>query len=209
MITNLPLEIYELFINCQSNKIHKRKVYYFLMVGIKDFGARLSDKNKEIYYSILSLKQFQIEETLQINYNLNIENDIEIVKCNITHILGIFTQTRGKVNKLKIMKNLFEYLTLTKEGINFVNLNPKFKGTFIAKFIEMCDVENIFLELFFDVKRYSDGLGISQLCVNKKHSDVIIRFIEFDKNILNNVNETFAKKQKCYLEFTSNLLEEC
>src|SRR5579862_937277 len=146
-IVNLPFEIFDLFIVSGENKIEKRKIYYILIFSIKQFG--LKTLNKEIfkkYYEKLSFKQFQFMES--------VKNEISPGKTpnRIVHIFGDMLTTAVINHKKELAANfainMYEYLTLTKDGLDLVSKNNKFEDTILEKFLDFCGDDIFFNKIF-------------------------------------------------------------
>jgi hypothetical protein len=183
-IVNLPLEIFDLFIEFGENKIEKRKIYYSLIISIKEFGLKSLDKKiSEKYYEKLSLKKFQFVESIknEINYGTTPHSVVRIFVSSVEN----FSKNGKHDLAADLAINLYEYLTLTKEGLNILNNMVGFGDTVVAKFIENCNSEMFFYKIFLLQKTY--------FLVQKEYNDTICKLLQIDNYFLDKIakNKTF------------------
>jgi hypothetical protein len=173
-ITNLPFEIFGLFVEFGENKIEKRKIYYFLVISIKEFGLKSLDKKiSEKYYEKLSLKQFQFIKAIKSKIN-PYTKPIDIVSTFLNNMEG-----NNIEEKINFVINMYEYLTLTKDGLSLLN-HVKFRDMAILKFIEDCSNSDIFFAKIF----YPNFL------IREEYSDVICRLLQIDDRLLYKIQKS-------------------
>lgn len=124
----LPIDIYEIIVSYGQTKIEKRKFYYLLAVTIKSFGIESTKKRfSNQYKKIIGIQPFVPLINEMDRYMA--QSPSEIISEYTTRTL-----TEKGNPSAKLVVNMYEYITLTKDGRDMMINNQEMLKNFVLKF---------------------------------------------------------------------------